>query len=392
MINISEVTKCCGCKSCEEICPQNAIIMTPDKETFLYPLIDNQKCINCGLCERVCPENFKSFTPYSEVIPYVGINKDIDTVINSSSGGAFFAICQIFISSGYSIFGVKYEDDLKVVHDVADTLNDCYAFQKSKYVLSDTNGCFNKISVAIKNGKKVLFSGTSCQCAALQMYMKVKRIPLDNLFIVNILCHGCPSQELFDKYIDDNKIDKYTFRYKENVEEDSIDSRRSFITYNDGSNSIGTTDNDAFLRAYYKRLFYRPSCYQCKFAKMDRCSDITIGDAWGLEQFVTEQNNGKGVSLLLFNTDKGKGIIEKIRNLMSIYSIDKTIAFNSQSIFSKPTASHPNRSLFFSLLEKSDFNKAVMSATKPTIMGVFNNFRKNGINRTIRKIIKRIKK
>ena len=47
--------KCCGCSSCEMICPNNAIIMSDDDEGFWYPFIDKEKCILCGKCIDVCP-------------------------------------------------------------------------------------------------------------------------------------------------------------------------------------------------------------------------------------------------------------------------------------------------------------------------------------------------
>ena len=45
---------CCGCSACYSSCPVAAISMQPDKEGFLYPIIDSQKCIGCNTCLTVC--------------------------------------------------------------------------------------------------------------------------------------------------------------------------------------------------------------------------------------------------------------------------------------------------------------------------------------------------
>lgn len=45
---------CCGCTACYAICPVQAIVMRPDEEGFLYPVVDAEKCIRCYKCLSVC--------------------------------------------------------------------------------------------------------------------------------------------------------------------------------------------------------------------------------------------------------------------------------------------------------------------------------------------------
>ena len=55
--NVNNVSPsiCTGCSSCQNICPVDAIIMSPDSEGFIMPVIDENKCIDCGKCLRQCP-------------------------------------------------------------------------------------------------------------------------------------------------------------------------------------------------------------------------------------------------------------------------------------------------------------------------------------------------
>ena len=57
----NDITKCIGCGSCEEICPNNAIDLVPvdgietkDGDSGLRPKIDYGRCCWCGLCVDVC--------------------------------------------------------------------------------------------------------------------------------------------------------------------------------------------------------------------------------------------------------------------------------------------------------------------------------------------------
>jgi hypothetical protein len=45
---------------------------------------------------------------------------------------------------------------------------------------------------------------------------------------------------------------------------------------------------------------------------MERLSDITIADFWGIEKYNTDFNDGNGVSLVLVNSERGRGFLEAI--------------------------------------------------------------------------------
>ncbi|MEG0570841.1 MAG: 4Fe-4S binding protein, partial [Oscillospiraceae bacterium] len=77
-------SKCYGCRSCEQVCPVNAIVMTTDKEGFLYPKIDKEKCIDCLLCEKSCPYmNDNNTSSKDSPIVYAVINNNEDILKSS---------------------------------------------------------------------------------------------------------------------------------------------------------------------------------------------------------------------------------------------------------------------------------------------------------------------
>lgn len=361
--------ECCGCGACADICPKHAISMKQDKETFLFPVIDKNRCVDCGLCEKTCPISFSHFQDVNNVKSYVGTNKLKDVIYDSSSGGAFTAIYQTYIKLGYVVYGACYDENLRVVHQRAETEDECEKFRKSKYVQSNTIGCFKKVYDDLRSGKKVCFSGVSCQCAALLSYLEASNISKKNLITINILCHGVPSQTMFDNYLEEyrDKPVVYQFRYKnkKNAKE-RINSRTAYVEFSSGKNDVISLEDDPFLRGYYKRLFYRRSCAVCRFACQERIADFTIADAWGIEKIKPELRPIEGISLILFNTEQSIKVFNAIDSLMCLEEVPVQWALNSQELFNSPTEMHYNRDKFFIYWPELGFKKAVFKCIKPT--------------------------
>lgn len=378
--------KCCGCSACVDICPKKCIKMVLDDNGFLFPEIDQNQCINCGTCKEVCPGNYNIEENQSNETAFACVNTDDNVLFNSSSGGAFTSIYKYFIFQGYKVYGVKWGDNFQVQYDCSETEEGCEEFRKSKYILSNTNHCFISIEKQLKNGKKILFSGTPCHCAALKRYLDIRRVPQENLFIIDIICHGAPSQKIFDDYIDEsNKRRKstsiYTFRFKNKIPYCGfVNSRTAEITYDNGSSVIVDAETDAFLKGYYSRLFYRESCLECKFANASRITDMTIGDAWHIEELYPEWDSHAGVSLVIVNTDRAKNICPDIFTDMDIKNVTLEWAIEHNSNLHEPTKVHPKRELFFRTYVNEGFYKAIDISMKPSISRCL----KNGIKRLIK--------
>lgn len=369
MIKVKKIgSACCGCRACEEICPLRCISMKEDIDGFFYPYVNETKCIDCHLCEKACPLNFGAFSDPSEVRAYMGIHKSEQTVFCSSSGGAFTALYERLIPEGYTVYGVAFDSDFQVKHSRADTVKGCEKFRKSKYVLGDTNHSFSQIATQLKNNEKVMFTGLPCQCAALWSYVDALKISRENLLTVNILCHGAGCQKIFDEYREEldkksqlGRLLKYQFRSKKTVK-GTVYSRSADLTFEYGERYV-TKDNDPFLIGYYSRLFYRKSCGQCRFARQERASDITIGDAWKIEKLYPEIDPLKGCSLILANTSKGYGIVVQLEDVLQLQELSAKWALESQGVLNHPTVMHPNRDLFFKIWREKGVFTAVFLAT-----------------------------
>ncbi|MGI6007456.1 MAG: Coenzyme F420 hydrogenase/dehydrogenase, beta subunit C-terminal domain [Ruminococcus sp.] len=316
---VKDPGKCCGCRTCEYVCTQGAITMAEDDHGFLYPQINQNKCVNCGLCLKTCA--FQSGYPrrkeYEPAFGYAARHKDRNIMMNSRSGGAFTALSDRILEKKGIIYGAGYDDRekfFKVVHKAAETPEQRDEFRGSKYVQSDLGDVFIRLKKNLEEGRWVLFSGTGCQVGALHKFLGKE---YDRLITVDIVCHGVPSPRFWADFLkmrereEGGHITDVDFRDKKNF---GWKAHRETVTV--GKKEISSR---LYTKVFYLDTAARPSCFECIYANRDRVGDITIADFWGHEQAVPGfGEDNRGVSLVMVNTSKGRGIWEKAREDMEV--------------------------------------------------------------------------
>lgn len=324
---------CCGCETCSQICPQEAISMSMDEKGFLYPKVDHIKCTQCGLCVTRCPEK-NEVRKTAPINVYAARHRDSDVVKESTSGGAFTALSDFFLENHGVIFGAILCDDFQCRHVETDNLFGRNKMRGAKYIQSKIGNCYAMAADALKRGQKVLFSGTPCQIAGLKSYLK--GVNQENLLTVDIVCHGVPSPQIFKEHINwlENKkkrIDQYYFRSK-SVGWHGLNVR---IVYEDGEIETNTLDTNAFSRMYFNSLITRDSCSSCRYASVERISDITISDFWAINSCETKLNDDKGTSCVYINSLKGKRLFEQVAQNLQLE--EHNIAESIQPNLNRPT-------------------------------------------------------
>ena len=305
---------CTGCGACLNSCPKNAITMHGDEYGFYKPVIDNEKCVNCGLCEKVCPiDKFNSTNENAPKVFALQIN-DEGQLYKSASGGAFAVIAKEVISQGGVVYGVIYDDEMKVCHSRTETIDGLEKMYSSKYVQSNTKTTFKQAKEDLENKKTVLFSGTPCQIAGLKSYL---RKDYENLLTVDLVCHGVPSPKIFEIY-------KKEFMQKRPKDEWllNIDFRSKIQSWSNEVVEINTAsniyaiqaNNDNFMKAFLSDLSTNSACHNCQFNNLPRVADLSLGDFWGVDDYDKTLNNNKGLSIVLMNNQKGRKWFEKIKD------------------------------------------------------------------------------
>lgn len=320
MIKIENPADCCGCTACASICAHDAITMKPDALGFLYPEVDKEKCVDCGLCEKVCAfnDNYDTSLNLDKPLAYGARHKDMNEVETSRSGAAFIAISDYILEQGGVVYGAGYTDHFRVVHKRATTKEERDEFKGSKYVQSDMTGVFRQVKQDLRDGLTVLFSGTPCQTSGLNSYVG-KRLR-ENLFLVDIVCHGVPSPYMWRDYISylekkqGSPIVWVNFRDKQKY---GWAAHHETFKFKTGGGKM------SFTYLFYKHIILRKSCEKCHFTNLHRPSDITIADFWGWQKTDPNINSDdKGVSLVLINTEKGRKLFEASKDRMNTVQAD----------------------------------------------------------------------
>lgn len=307
--------QCTGCGVCSEVCPKNCISMEYDVEGFLYPTIDETKCIDCKKCISVCHYQKKADHPWMSDNPicYASYGKDVSRLKEASSGGVFELLANRIIDTGGIVYGAYLDQELVVRHGRATSSEGIKKFRKSKYLQSNMTGIFCFIKKDLDNQKEVLFSGTPCQVAALYSFLGKK---YNNLITVDIVCHGVPSEYVFRRYICWVE-EKYQKKVKDVCWRDKESGWRPnhiSIVFDDRSVVSMTSNENPMQWGFLNDLYLRPSCYNCKYARIPRIGDITLGDFWGYEGELLVNNDNKGISMVVLSSKKGKELYDQISN------------------------------------------------------------------------------
>lgn len=316
MNNISGVEiNCFGCSACENICPHRAIKMVANEEGFLYPEIDNSKCINCGACKKVCPalkQGYKNSTKPK----CFAIMADDETRYNSSSGGVFPILAYHFLKNDGYVAGAVWGDKGEVKHIVSNKKSDIENMRGSKYLQSTIGECYKDVKTILEKRSKVLFTGTPCQIAGLKSYLNKE---YQNLYTVEIICHGASSPGVFKQYLNETLEDGEKFistKFRDKIKGWSHDI--IITTKTNLKETSSHLEKSFFTRAFNENLCLRPTCEKCKFNRIPRQADITIGDFWGVWNFNHKLDDKKGTSIILINNTQGKKLFDYCKDLFKL--------------------------------------------------------------------------
>lgn len=357
MITINDKKDCMGCHACSNICPQSCISMESDIEGFWYPKVDYDKCIECELCVKVCPIINKTIVN-NEPMAYACINNDEKVRIESSSGGIFTLIAEQIIDENGIVFGVGFDERLELIHSYVETKEGLDKFRGSKYVQSKIGDTYYQAEEFLKQGRKVLFTGTPCQISGLKSYLGQN---YDNLFCVDIVCHGVPSPKVFKKYIDyqESSFGSLTQRiaFRQKAEGWKLYSVSLF--FKNDTEYRQNLRKDLYMKAFLKDVCLRPSCYNCEFKTLHRQSDVTLADFWGIQNMLPEMDDNKGTSLIFVNSYSGQSMLNKIKDtaLCKEVDINQAVKYNSAAV--KSAAYNFKRDQFFANIDGLPFDQLV---------------------------------
>lgn len=352
---------CTGCKACAYVCPKHCISFRNDKAyDITYPVIDENKCINCGRCQTVCP----ALSPLERVFPlnaYAAWSFDSEERSTSASGGIATEIYKYALKTGWSIVGAAFCEDFKVCLELSNNKDSIKEFKNSKYVFSSTSDVFVQIAQKLKSGGKVIVIALPCQIAAIR---KIFHKDLDNLLLVDLVCHGIMPYVYLKQYISymeksyHKKVKRLTFR------DPKGGTQNYFLSLYDQEGNCFYSSNklkDLYQFAFHRMVAYRENCYHCYYANNRRISDITLGDYKGLGLCAPCTFSNEKVSCILVNTEKGKKYIDKLVENKLIVAVNRPI---EEPIQGDSQLRHPSLKSFSRRLWEKKYNGDFVNVTQ----------------------------
>ena len=389
MIKLPNKENCCGCGACLVACPKQAISMSKDKYGFDFPTINYDMCVGCGKCISVCCFNNNNLFCKENIKAYAAVSRDSELLSNSTSGGVFATVAKMILEKDGLVYGAVWNEDFSVEHIEIDNPDELYKMQGSKYTQSNVYKIFSTVKENLLNNRKVLFSGTPCQVAALYSYLGKD---YNNLYTMDLVCHGVASNQMLQddiKYFEKKLHEKavaVSFRTKEKGwgTSGSIELTNRQVLYDISSSP--------YYYFYLSNTIFRESCYNCRFAGGPRQGDLTIGDYWKIE---TAHPNiaideTKGISCVLVNSYKGGELVEACEeNLILIESTFEKIKDRNGQLVA-PCKIPETRNSVLELYAQREYDKVVLFWKKNSRKARFLEKIKRIIPKHIKKIMKRM--
>lgn len=353
--------ECCGCGSCYNSCPVGAIRMEADREGFLYPVIDHDACVSCGRCVKACPSLNTKRDNWKIPVMFAAYTDD-PVRESSSSGGIFSLVADRVLEDGGAVCGAAFDDKWNLRHVVIESKDDLEPLRMSKYMQSDTAKTYTEIKQILDEGRPALYVGCGCQVAGLRSYLG-KDYP--KLVTMDLLCHGGPSQKVFQKYLSEvhhgRKVTHVGFRDKDTFGW----STEMTVKYADGNDYRALRSEDLFYRAFLPCLSARPHCQVCRYSSLPRQGDLTLGDFWGVQRYNREYTDGRGTSLISVNNRHGLSVLNDIeKSLKVLGGVNLEHVLTHGQPLARPFSNNVKRQRFFRLIEDVTMERAVTCCEK----------------------------
>ena len=398
--------KCTGCGACSQICTKHAIKMEEDSEGFLFPKLNLDLCVKCGRCDRICPMvNFHQENIEDKQKCYVVTNIDRHFSRNSATTGVATMLAEYIVSQGGYVFGAFLDEtEWKTKHICIHDTDSIEKIRNSKYAQSNTLNTYSEVKKLLHDGKKVLYTGTPCQIAGLKSFLSKD---YDNLFTMDLVCHGTYSYKLLQKEIDfwkskcKGEIRNFRFRSKEHSPW-SVGGIVNFDVFKKGK-KVKHVERHGSCSPIYRCYAYsgdgknytlREACYKCAFRSASRYGDITVGDAWGLAyshpEVFTQENRKSGISIVLINCSKGACLFDKIHKNLAVIEVSHSEAFAQEALNTTNRIVPKERAEIYAYCNDTEWGSLIEDILHVKFDDLYRHYKMQQIKIKIKKMIKTV--
>ncbi len=351
-VKLCSAAQCTACGLCIANCGKKAISFQLNEYGCEMPVIDQALCISCQKCKRICPaENTTQGNPIKTV--YAAWSLDEDIRLNAASGGMASTICHYALDRGWKAFGVDFTPDQGAVF-IEVSSDNLSRIRNSKYSYASDTLPYDRIAEAVSGGKTI-FIGLPCQVAAVKKHIATRQCPADNLFSIDLLCHGIAPRQYILQHLSAVKAKKGDTVFFRDPQKGTRNYYFSVIRNGRTVYSRKVEEDDVYQLGYHKALIYRENCYNCQYTNTNRMGDLTLGDFSGLGKTKPIAYSGNNVNCVTVNTDRGMELLNALtaEGLISIDErpIEEAIQYEHQ--FIAPSVPHKKRTVFLEKLRET---------------------------------------
>ena len=282
---------------------------------------------------------------------YICQNRDNDIRFDSTSGGVFSALSKYVIDRKGYVFGAEFDKNWRVVHGMGQSEDDLFRFRGSKYVQSHLGDTFKKVKSVLEDDRWVLFSGTPCQIEGLVCFLKKD---YDKLILMDIVCFSISSPKVWELFlnhlekndqIDFSKVKRIKFRDKT-----KFGYEYTLMTFYDQNGKVlyaSGPESNQMLRSFVSNTSTRPSCYKCRFKKVNRVSDFTVWDCYNVYKYKKSLDDNCGTSHVMVHSEKAYKILNELDDYLLLERVDLKQAIDSEPAMIKCSVPNDIRTEFF---------------------------------------------
>lgn len=297
---------------------------------------------------------------------YCGYLKNNEMLQKSASGGIATALAMQGIQLNAVVYGVAYQSDFKGAQYIRVTESkDVPKLCGSKYIkaslmLKNGESAYEMAAKDLLSDKAVYWFGLPCEIVGLKKYLSAGKVDMSKLVTIDLICHGPTYPEVAKVFIESlerkykSKIVDFSVRYKNPNWE---------LPYLYAKFKNGKIYCEKFYRTDYGiafSLYLLPGCYSCR-VKGDRiCSDITIGDYWGITK-ADESYNAKGVSVAACHNEKGERLVHSLEEF-ALFEADEETFLKGNPRYTTPACQTDKAKLFCTNVKKYGLEKACWKA------------------------------
>ena len=286
--------------------------------------------------------------------------------LQSSSGGAFTALATQVLTCGGIVYGAAFSEDYRSVQHIAiNKPEELPLLRGSKYIPSNLGHTFQDIKGNLSEKRPTMFTGTPCQVAALRKFLA--DTPQENLWCVDIICHGVPDIKIYKHYLNQLEMQYQSPVKSVNFRDKTHGWRYAdfVIQFANGQEFREKVTENSFMRGFIGNLYLRLSCSQCQFKNFTSGSDITIGDFWGATE-IRGYNDNMGISIVAVHSKHGQSLFDlAMEDLQNIIEVDEKIAYTFNESAYSSSNSHPRCDDFYTRFSNENFDSLIAELLPP---------------------------